>query len=181
MISEARTRTITSNFRVRHSFFDAPWALYDRIKVLQNTRYCSTQFNKYHIKGEQDEKTDIIPAGAVIRVTTAGIKNYKGNISNTFVVAENGTKNLKFIIDPSKEYYYTGKAIAPGKDDIKLQRKEGRNWVDIPAEEAASYYDIIGYKNNIKPGTGAQIIIRTKNGFAGDVTVKFKIQKKSLQ
>ncbi|MBE5825326.1 MAG: hypothetical protein E7307_01695 [Butyrivibrio sp.] len=127
-------------------------------------------------RGDEVLKTDIIPVGTVIRVTATGMKNYTGHISETFSITRESVKNLKFSIDPAKTYYYTGSVVTPGKADIKVQKKVGKAWTDIPAAEATGYYDIIGYKNNIKAGT-ATITIKGKNGYAGTTTLKFKISK----
>ena len=127
-------------------------------------------------RGDEVLKTDIIPVGAVIRVTATGMKNYTGHISETFSITRESVKNLKFSIDPAKTYYYTGSVVTPGKADIKVQKKVGKAWTNIPVAEATGYYDIIGYKNNVKAGT-ATITIKGKNGYAGTTTLKFKISK----
>ncbi len=139
----------------------------------KNAKIETKHVNRY----DEVQKDHIIPAGAVIRVTAHGINNYTENIYNTFTITENSIKNLKFTLDPAKTWYYTGKYITPGKDDIKVQMKVGKTWEDVPAEVAARYYDIVGYKNNQKAGTSAAISIKGKNGFAGTATIKFKILK----
>ncbi len=136
----------------------------------------------YRAKGDKVGKTDIIPSGTVIRVKANGIKNYKNSISDTFTIAPAALKNLKFSVDPAKKYTYTGHAITPGKDDIKIQKKEGRKWVNVTDAELAEYqeyFDIVGYKNNVKIGSGATITLKGKNGYAGTVAVKFKIVKRA--
>ncbi|MBQ7582582.1 MAG: leucine-rich repeat protein, partial [Lachnospiraceae bacterium] len=127
-------------------------------------------------KNDPVSKEDIIPAGAVIRVTAKGVKNYTGDLSETFTVAARGVKDLKFTLTPAA-YDYTGSPIRPGKASIKVQIKEGRTWKDVDDTTARSYYDVIGYSNNIKKGT-AKITVKGKNGFAGNATVTFKINAK---
>jgi len=132
-------------------------------------------------KGDKVQKADIIPAGTVIRVTATGIANYKYTVSATYSIAPNSLKSLKFYINPDRKYVYTGRAITPGKGDIRIQKKVGRKWVDVTAEEAAEYaeyYDITGYKNNVKKGANASVLLQGKNGYAGTATVTFKILKR---
>jgi hypothetical protein len=130
------------------------------------------------VKGNPVLKTHIIPAGAVIRATVKGAKNYTGEISDTFMITQNSIKNLKFTVNSEKKFYYTGKAITPGKSDIKVQIKSGNKWKTLTTEEASQYYDIVSYKNNVNAGNAATITIKGRNGYAGTVTLKFKILKK---
>lgn len=123
-------------------------------------------------KGDPVQSTDVVPAGAVIRVQVKGDNNYFGDLSTTFTVAEAGIANLKFSVpDP---FQYTGRPITPGKDKIRLQRKVGGKFQNVEAADALVYYDIIGYSNNVKKGTG-KIFVRAKNGYAGTATVTFRI------
>ncbi|MCR4959989.1 MAG: leucine-rich repeat domain-containing protein [Lachnospiraceae bacterium] len=131
------------------------------------------------LKGDVVDKKDIIPAGAVIRVTVTGKNNYMGVTSGTFNIAPANISTFKFKIAEGKSYIYAGSAITPSKDDIVVQRKVGKNWVDIPAEEAKEYFDITGYSNNVKSSNKAVITITGKNGYAGTATVKFTIDKKN--
>ncbi len=132
----------------------------------------------FRYKDDPVEKDDIIPAETVIRVSAAGIGNYTGNISNTFTVAGDSIKNMRFTL-LEKEYAYTGKPIILSKDKIKVEIKSGKYWasVDDPAD-AARYFDIIDYSNNVNRGT-AKVTIRAKNGYAGKTTLSFKIKARN--
>ncbi|MCR5687154.1 MAG: leucine-rich repeat domain-containing protein [Lachnospiraceae bacterium] len=116
---------------------------------------------------------DIIPAGAVIRVTATGRDNYKGKVSGTFTVMADKISSLKFSVDPAKKFYYTGSPVTPGKGDLIVMKKEGARWVDA-TDELSGCYDITGYSNNIKKGN-ATLTVRGKNGYAGTAAVKFAI------
>ena len=129
-------------------------------------------------KGDKVDDLDIISAGSVIRVKVNAKDGgcYKGSIERTFVVADYSVKDLKFTI--SKSYDYTGRPITPLKNDIEVQKKNGRNWDKLSADEAKKYYDIISYSNNIKKGT-ATVVVKAKNGYAGTAKVTFKINAKA--
>ncbi len=127
------------------------------------------------LAGEKVEATDILPVGALIQVSVEGINNYSGKIDQTFTVAPNSVKMLKFAV--SRTYGYTGSPVTPTKNDITIQVKNGNKYQDV--ENASDYYDIIGYSNNVKKGTG-KIIVKAKNGYAGTTTLTFKIVSSEL-
>ncbi|MBO4903014.1 MAG: leucine-rich repeat protein [Lachnospiraceae bacterium] len=122
--------------------------------------------------GEEVQATDILPVGTAINVYVEGMNNYYGTLFDSFKVAAAGVKDLKFIIEET--FTYTGDPITPGTGSIKVQKKNGRVFEDVPDAEAPYYYDIIGYSNNVKKGTG-KITLKAKNGYAGTTTVSFKI------
>lgn len=125
-------------------------------------------------KGDEVDKADVIPAGAVIKVEAYGKNNYTGLISNTFTVAVYSVKDLKFILNQDT-FEYTGREIRPGKDNIRVQVKSNGKWVFVDDSAAGRYFDITGYSNNIRKGS-AKIMIRAKNNYAGNVTLTFKIK-----
>ena len=128
--------------------------------------------------GEEVQATDILPDKTEILVYAKGINNYNGTICQSFKVAKASVSALKFTVEGTFEY--TGKPITPGIGKIKVQKKEGRSFTDIPDANASDYYDIIGYSNNVKKGTG-KITIKAKNGYAGTTTVTFKIISPPVQ
>ncbi len=127
-------------------------------------------------KGDPVGTTEIIPAGAMIRVAATGKNYYENSISGTFAVAPYSVRNLKFELRNKDGFTYTGRAITLNKSDIIVKVKSGRTFGEITsAEEAARYFDIVGYTNNIKKGT-AKVTIKAKNGYAGTATLSFKIK-----
>ena len=125
-----------------------------------------TTVSAFRAKGAEVTKYDIIPAGTVIMVT---VKNKNPNYDGTDIVgkyrfAQKAAKSLKFSVDGQ---YYTGSAITPGKSAIHIK--------GMTDAEAARCYEIVGYSNNIKKGTG-KITVRGIGDYAGTVTVTFKIQ-----
>ncbi len=115
-------------------------------------------------KGIEVTKDDIIPAGAVIRVTVKNLNaNYYGKIVGKYCFAQKAAKTLKFSVD---EQSYTGSAITPGKSAIHIK--------GMSDADAARCYEIVGYSNNIKKGTG-KITVRGLGDYAGTVTATFKI------
>ncbi len=143
------------------------------VKVKSGKGKSAKTISVVRAEGEKVEKSDIIPVGAVIRVKVTGSGNYEDTIEDTFTVASKKAGSLKFEIDPEKTYYYTGKAITPREDAIKVLQKKGKKWV--PMDNGSEYFEIIGYSNNVKKGK-AKIMIRCTNGYAGTATVKFSIK-----
>ncbi len=122
--------------------------------------------------GDKVEDIDIIPAGAMIKMTVTGKGNYTGSISEVYTIAGAKISDLKFAIqyDAGKSgFAYTGKEIRPGKSRISVKTKAGIDVVD-----SGDYYDIVSYKNNVNKGT-ATITIKGKNGYVGTANVTFKI------
>ena len=118
---------------------------------------------------------DIIPAGCMIEMTVTGKGSYSGTISETYTIAERKITDLKFSVkydEGKSSFAYTGKAIRPGKENIKVMMKSGKNWVEAP--NGSDYYTIVSYMNNVNKGT-ATITVRGKNGYAGTARITFKI------
>ena len=118
--------------------------------------------------GDPVDAKDIIPAGARIRVTVTGRKNYSGTLSAVFRFTESSLAGAKVTVSAQ---YYTGRAIEPDRDQITV--KVGGT--ALGAED----YEIIGYANNRKKGT-AQVMIRGIGNYGGTKTVNFRIQSRVM-
>ncbi|MCR4808002.1 MAG: hypothetical protein K5857_10065 [Lachnospiraceae bacterium] len=142
------------------------------VKCKEGIGRAAKEVSVLRARGTAVGKGDIVPAGAVIRVTVyASAKgNYTGYTTNTFCIAEKSIRDLKFTMIP-QGYDYTGKAIRPGKADIKVEKKNGAKWE--PAD--GSVYDIVQYSNNVRKGMG-KITIKGKGGYAGTTTLMFRIK-----
>ncbi|MBD5477079.1 MAG: hypothetical protein HDR17_14035 [Lachnospiraceae bacterium] len=121
----------------------------------------------------------------IVKVTVLGMGCYEGSSGEgSYRIFENNISKLKIVIDPQE---YTGEEIAlsrqweqPWQYDIHVyataadQKKKNELWEEQP------YYEIIGYKNNIKAGT-AQVTIRGIGEYGGTRTCSFKIHKKAYR
>lgn len=109
---------------------------------------------------------DIIPVGAEIQATIESVENgnYYGVVTKVFRYTKANISSAKIKLKNAK--YYTGKAIYPAKNDIIVTIGETELWDDD--------YDIIGYTNNIKKGTG-KITIQGKGNYGGRKTLSFSI------
>ncbi|MFG6333354.1 MAG: chitobiase/beta-hexosaminidase C-terminal domain-containing protein, partial [Lachnospiraceae bacterium] len=118
--------------------------------------------------GDPVDAKDIIPAGARLRVTVTGRKNYSGTLSAVFRFTESSLAGAKVTVSAQ---YYTGRAVEPDRDQITV--KVGGT--ALRAED----YEIIGYANNRKKGT-AQVTIRGIGNYGGTKTVNFRIQSRVM-
>lgn len=118
--------------------------------------------------GEKISAGDILPAGAVIRVTaTAKGSNYTGTLSNTYRIAKADISKAAVTV-PAQTY--TGKAIEPN-DEI-IVKLNGR-------QLSKENYEIVKYDNNVNKGVAA-VTIKGINDCGGTKTVKFQIKGKGL-
>lgn len=145
-----------------------------RVRVVTGKGKKAKTTEVLRIKDTPVSKSDIIPAGAVIKVTVTGKGNYEGTVSRNFTVADRSVKNLKFEV-AGGPYTYTGRAVTPDKADIKVYEKVNRKWVEVDPSTASRYFDITGYSNNVKKGKKAKVMIRAKGGYAGTTSIKFSI------
>lgn len=118
--------------------------------------------------GDPVDAKDIIPAGARLRVTVTGRRNYSGTLSAVFRFTESSLAGAKVTVSAQ---YYTGRAVEPDRDQITV--KVGGT--ALGAED----YEIIGYANNRKKGT-AQVTIRGIGNYGGTKTVNFRIQSRVM-
>jgi hypothetical protein len=146
------------------------------VEVKQNEG--TAQKPQYIIKerkaGEKVDDKDIIPSGASIKITVYGKGYYEGEISGIYRIAQHKISDLKFMVNQGKAYTYTGKVITPGKEDISVKVRDGKAWKDVPSAEAAEYFDIVSYRNNVDAGTAA-MTLKGKGEYAGSVAVNFRI------
>ena len=114
------------------------------------------------------DKTDIVPAGALINANIKGVGKYEG---------ASMTAPFRYIHDMKKatikvtNQTFTGKAIIPDKSNITV--KIGK--VSLSAKD----FEIVSCENNLRAGT-AKITIRGTGAFSGEKKVSFKIVKKTL-
>lgn len=125
----------------------------------------------YRSNGDEVENGDIVPAGTVIRVVVWGSGgNYDKDSSalGYYRVAANDINKCKASV---QTYTYTGRAIEPGMDAIKLTM--GTN--SLTEDD----FEIVGYKNNITKGT-ATVTVRGKGNYGGTKNISFKIDTKGF-
>ncbi|MBR2845337.1 MAG: Ig-like domain-containing protein [Solobacterium sp.] len=125
----------------------------------------------YRMAGDEVDAKDIVPAGAVIKVTVNGIKNYTGSLSGTYKVikaVENIAKAKVTVADQE----YTGRPVTVAKKDITIMLGE--------TKLASGDYEIVSYTNNVKKGT-ATMVLRGIGNYGGTKTVKFKINAKVMR
>ena len=119
-------------------------------------------------KGEEVGKNDILPPGAVVRVTAQGKGNYENSVYGDYrIVAASIAKATVTI--PAQ--YYTGSPITLAKADIKV--KLGKEVL------LTRDFDIVSYANNTAKGT-AKVTIRGKGNYGGTKTVSFSIKQRSF-
>ena len=116
------------------------------VKVTQYDRKSKTTKTLIRYAGENVAKEDIIPSGAVIRVTVTGTGCYTGKGYTTYRVIAS-KKDISKATVKVADQIYTGKAIEPGMSDIAITMKVG-NEIVIPT------YKIIGYAKNEKKEIG---------------------------
>ena len=118
--------------------------------------------------GSRVEKTDIVPAGALIKASVTLKGNYGGTISETFRIVETDISKASVSIATQ---YYTGMAVRPDKEDIRVIL----NKIVLEAED----YEIVSYANNIAKGT-ATVTIKGVGIYGGNKTIKFTIAQRYL-
>ena len=123
------------------------------------------------LAGYTISKDDIIPVDTWICATAYGRGNYDYHVSADFRVIDK-TKNISAAKIQVKPQAYTGEAVEPEYGDIKVILGTGDKAVTLTSED----YDIVGYSNNIKKGTGARITLKGKGSFGGTKTVGFSIR-----
>ncbi|MCR5450703.1 MAG: Ig-like domain-containing protein [Solobacterium sp.] len=125
----------------------------------------------FRMAGDAVNAKDIVPAGAVIKVTVNGIKNYTGSLSGTYKVIK-AVENIAKATVTVAPQEYTGKAVTVAKKDITIKLNG--------TELAYGDYEIVSYTNNVKKGT-ATMVLRGTGNYGGTKTVKFKISAKVMR
>jgi len=123
---------------------------------------------------------DMIPsAGTQIQVTVKGINNYAGEDSViTGYYHIYSTAISKLIIEVDSQIY-TGEEIRPDADDIHVYATRADQKAGIEMPSGDDHYEIIGYSNNIKAGTG-KITLQGVGEYGSTKTYNFKITKKNF-
>lgn len=119
-----------------------------------------------------DDWNDVPYVGTIVRVTVSGKGGYTGTISGSYHVMQQSVSSAKVVIDLQE---YTGAAIEPSKENMKVTIGSGKNAVTLKNDD----YDIIDYQSNIKKGTG-YVLIRGKGNYGGTKKVSFKIGARSI-
>ena len=138
--------------------------------------------------------SDTPAVGERVTVTlkaTENNANYAGSISGTYRITDKTYTDIskaKVIINPNgkgkaQPCTYTGDPIRPGEEGqpvLKITVGSGKNLkvltLNPDSEETETGdYAIIGYYNNINPGSNAVILIRGTGKYCGVRAVKFKI------
>lgn len=136
---------------------------------VETTNPSAAPADKIRKAGDPVGATDIIPAGAVIRVTvSAKGSNYQGTATGTYRITRADVAKAKVTVP---QQTYTGKAIEPRASDIMVTL----NGMVLSPED----YKVVGYTNNINKGT-AKLTIQGNGNYGGTKTVTFKIKGKSL-
>ncbi len=125
----------------------------------------------YRMAGDAVDAKDIVPAGAVIKVTVNGIKNYTGSLSGTYKVIK-AVENIAKATVTVAPQEYTGRPVTVAKKDITIMLGK--------TKLASGDYEIVSYTNNVKKGT-ATMVIRGIGNYGGTKTVKFKINAKVMR
>lgn len=117
-------------------------------------------------------------AGTEITVTVKGLGFYENEekpLTGTYRIFAKNISTLKVVIDPQE---YTGEEITLMPNNIHVYASNADKRNDNELREAS--YQIVGYQNNTKAGTG-KVTLRGIGNYGGTKTYSFKIQKKKYQ
>jgi len=119
--------------------------------------------------GEELKKEDILPADTIVCVTAkaTGI-NYVGELTGEYRITKASLNKAKVTVEAQT---YTGKAITPGYEDIKVVV----NGTTLTKDD----YIITGYSNNVQKGN-ATVTIQGIGQYGGTKSVKFTIKSKGF-
>jgi hypothetical protein len=116
--------------------------------------------------GTEVRQGDQVQAGTMINVTVKGLGYYSGSDTVTYRVVKKRVSDLGLTV---VEQVYTGNFISPGKSDISAP--------GMTILEASRCYNIIGYGENVKVGTGT-ITVQGVGDYGGTAVLKFVIARK---
>lgn len=117
-------------------------------------------------------------AGTEITVTVKGLgfyENEEKTLTGTYRIFAKNISTLKVVIDPQE---YTGEEITLMPNNIHVYASNADKRNDNELREAC--YQIVGYQNNTKAGTG-KVTLRGIGNYGGTKTYSFKIQKKKYR
>ena len=116
--------------------------------------------------GTEVKQGDQVYAGTMINVTVKGMGNYSGSDTVTYRIVKKRVSDLGLTV---VDQVYTGQFISPGKSDISAP--------GMTVLEASRCYNIVGYGENVKVGTGT-ITVQGVGDYGGTATLKFVIARK---
>lgn len=143
--------------------YDCEYTLEEPITLLDGSK---------KLAGEVLKRTDMVPAGAVVRATVQGKGGYEGS-KNTILYRVYATDIGKAKVEPIASKIYTGKAITLTKSDIVVTVDKNAGPLDD------SDYEIVSYSKNINKGT-AKVKIKGVGNYGGIKEITFKIIDKSF-
>ncbi len=138
------------------------------------------------VAGSWEAESDVPAIGSLVTVYVEGEGFYDGRMQLSFRVVDPkagiGSAKVFFMDDgielPQARYAvrYAGKPVCISNDVIVLKNevRNGRSMVQVTIP--SSDYQVIGYLNNLKPGT-ATVIVRGRGDYAGIRKVTYKIKK----
>ena len=104
------------------------------------------------------------------KVVFTGKGLYNGTLTKTFKITK-APLTTEMVNEKDIEIKYTGKAVKP-EVTLKITTADAKN-SSIDLKKGTDY--TLAYKNNVKVGNAAQIIIKGKGNYSGNITVKFSI------
>ena len=128
----------------------------------------------YEATGERIGANDIVDAGTLVRITLNARENgnYTGSISGVYRIVKSDISKAKVTI---VSHEYTAEEICPDKSDITVTVTVGKKKIKLTEDD----YEIVGYTNNVKTGTG-KVILRGVGNYGGTIKASFKISKKGF-
>lgn len=117
-------------------------------------------------------------AGSVIDVKVSGLGDYAGSTrTGSYRIYNINFAEFRVKID-AKEY--TGEEVTLQKSDIHVYASADDERAKNELPDAGSFYEIVGYQNNVKSGT-AKVTLRGLGNYGGTKTCSFSIKKKRYQ
>ena len=119
--------------------------------------------------------TEIVPAGAVVKVTALekASGSYTGSVSVIYRIEQESIAKASITVSKDAVFVYSGSGLVPRKTDLTVK---------IGAKELApSDYDIVSCTNNIKTGKGTITIKGKGPSYCGTKSATFQIIQKSLK
>ncbi|MDE6662849.1 MAG: hypothetical protein K2K46_05825 [Lachnospiraceae bacterium] len=104
------------------------------------------------------------------KIVIAGKGSYYGTITKSFKITKIPL-TTEMVNEKDIEVKYTGKAVKP-EVTLKIVTTDAKNG-SIDLKKGTDY--TLSYKNNVKAGNAAQIIVKGKGNYSGKITVTFSI------
>ncbi|MCR4960437.1 MAG: BspA family leucine-rich repeat surface protein [Lachnospiraceae bacterium] len=137
--------------------------------------------SSYHRNaGETVEKKDIIPVGTRIKILVSGMGNYglgdEHGICERSVIYTVRAASIKNATVKLSKKEYTGRAIEPGAEDIKVTVSGSAKPLVLGVD-----YVIESCSNNVNAGKNAKVTIKGIGNYTGTVTKKFTIKARAFE